>query len=81
MDLCQGQGYHGAGAVAGIYNGTAALIRSEFKKAIFVHCSSHRLNLCVAASCSIQIEREMMDNCKSISDFFNLSPKTTRLLN
>ena len=32
MDLCRGQGYDGAGAVAGIYNGTAALIRSEFKK-------------------------------------------------
>ena len=75
MNLCRGHGYDGAGAVAGIYNGTAALIRSEFKKAIFVHCSSHRLNLCVAASCSIQIVREMMDNCKSIAEFFNLSPK------
>ena len=32
-----------------------------------MHCSSHRLNLCVAASCSIQIVREMMDNCKSIT--------------
>ena len=39
-----------AGAVAGIYDGAAALITSEFEKDIFVHCSSHRLNLCVAAS-------------------------------
>ena len=70
--MCRGQGYDGAGAVAGIYNGAAALIRSEFKKAIFVHCSSHRLNLCVAASCSIQIVREMMDNIKSTADFFTL---------
>ena len=75
LDINLRQGYDGAGAVAGIHNGTAALIRSEYSKAIFVHCSSHRLNLCVAASCSIQIVREMMDNCKSIADFFNLSPK------
>ena len=54
MNLCRSQGYDGAGTAAGIYNGTAALIRSDFKKAIFVHCASHRLNLCVAASCSIQ---------------------------
>ncbi|CAB4012011.1 52 kDa repressor of the inhibitor of the kinase-like [Paramuricea clavata] len=81
IKLCRGQGYDGAGAVAGIYNhGTAALIRSEYNKAIFVHCSNHRLNLCVAASCSIQIVREMMDNCKSIADFFNLSPKRQEYL-
>jgi hypothetical protein len=82
INLCRGQGYDGAGAVAGIYNGTVALIRSEYNKAIFVHCSNHRLNLCVAASCSIQIMREMMDNCKSIADFFNLAiTKTTRVSN
>ena len=80
INLCRGQGYDGAGAVACIYNGTAALIRSEYNKAIFVHCSNHRLNLCVAASCSIQIVREMMDNCKSIADFFNLSPKQQEYL-
>ena len=57
-----------------LYNGAAALIRSELSKAIFIHCSSHRLNLCVA-SCSISIVREVMDNCKAIADFFNLSPK------
>ena len=32
INLCQGQGYNGAGAVANIYNGMAALIRFEFKK-------------------------------------------------
>ena len=72
--LCRGQGYDGAGAMAGLYNGAAALIRSELSKAIFIHCSSHRLNLCVASSCSIYIVREM-NNCKVIADFFNLSPK------
>ena len=81
LNLCRGQGYDGAGAVAGIHNGAAALFRSEYNKAIFVHCSSHRLNLCVVASCSIQIVREMMDNCETIADFFKLVTKTTKLFN
>ena len=59
INLCRGQGYDGAGAVACIYNGTAALIRSEYNKAIFVHCSNHRLNLCVTASCWVQIVQEI----------------------
>ena len=48
MNNCRGQGYDGAGNMAGRYNGAAALIRSEFPLAIYTHCASHWLNLCVA---------------------------------
>ena len=48
MTLCRGQGYDGAGNMAGVCNGTAKLIQSKFPKAIYFHCASHKLNLCVA---------------------------------
>ncbi|XP_057298780.1 52 kDa repressor of the inhibitor of the protein kinase-like [Hydractinia symbiolongicarpus] len=53
---CRGQGYDGAGNVAGHLNGLSARLLSVNKKAIYVHCHSHRLNLCVAKSCSITLE-------------------------
>ena len=50
------------------------------KKAIYVHCNSHILNLCVASCCSIPFVHDMMDNVRSISNFFNDSPKRTQIL-
>ncbi|XP_057310648.1 zinc finger MYM-type protein 1-like [Hydractinia symbiolongicarpus] len=44
---CRGQAYDGAGAVAGYKNGLSARILSLNRKAIYVHCNSHRLNLSV----------------------------------
>ena len=41
--------------MAGCVRGAAALIRSSYPLAIYVHCSSHRLNLCVMKACSIQV--------------------------
>ncbi|XP_016658128.1 uncharacterized protein LOC107883140 [Acyrthosiphon pisum] len=42
-----GQGYDGCSAISGIHNGVQAIIKNEFPKAVFVHCSSHRLNLAI----------------------------------
>jgi hypothetical protein len=80
MEECRGQGYDGAGNMAGKLSGVAARIQCRFEKAIYVHCGSHVLNLCVASSCSLPIIRDMMDNVRSVSDFFNSSPKRTLVL-
>ena len=53
--------------MAGRLNGASSLIANEHQKAIYVHCMSHRLNLCVADSCSLQLVK--------LSEFFNNSPK------
>ena len=53
IDDCQGQGYDGAGAVAGHINGLSAQILKLNKKAFYTHCYSHRLNLAVCDSISI----------------------------
>lgn len=72
---CRGQCYDGAGSMAGIYNGASSLITAQFPKAVYVHCQSHRLNLCVADTCAIPMVKNMMGTVKKISDFFHNSPK------
>ena len=75
MNCCRGQGYDGAGNMAGKCIGAAARIQSMFPKAPYVHCGSQALNLCVASACSIQVVRNMMGQVRVVSDFFNNSPK------
>ncbi|XP_028416928.1 uncharacterized protein LOC114541141 [Dendronephthya gigantea] len=55
IDDCRGQGYDGAGNMAGRLSGVAARIQETNKKALYVHCNSHRLNLCVATCCKEQL--------------------------
>ena len=71
MEDCRGQGYDGAGNMAGKFSGVAARILQSYEKAVYVHCGSHILNLCVASSYQIEMIRNMMDNVRSVSDFFN----------
>ena len=80
IQFCWGQGYDGAGNMAGRVSGAAARIQAINKNAIYVHCGSHILNLCIASSCQMQLVRNMMDNVRVTSEFFNNSPKRFDLL-
>lgn len=80
MSLCRGQGYDGAGNMAGKCSGAAKRITDKHPKAPYVHCGSHALNLSVASACNIQVVRNMMGHVKVVSDFFNVSPKRFDLL-
>lgn len=71
---CRGQGYDGAGAVAGHINGMAAHLRRLNDKALFTHCYSHRLNLAICESINIMDVKSMLNRVKKVSDFFNISP-------
>ena len=61
---CRGQGYDGVGNMAGKYNGAATLIKNDLPLALYVHCSCHRLNLCVATFCKIMLIKNMTSNVK-----------------
>lgn len=74
-DLLYGQSYDGAGAMSGKVKGVAARINSQYPKALFVHCASHRLNLCIMRSCSGREVSNMIDTVSCIARFFNYSPK------
>ena len=77
---CRGQGYDGAGAVSDHINGSSAHILRLKRKALYTHCFSHRLNLVVCSSCSVQSVRNTLNNIKDISYFFNLSQPRQQLL-
>ncbi|KAK4876497.1 hypothetical protein RN001_009003 [Aquatica leii] len=48
-----GQGYDGAAVMKCAFNGVQAIIRKSFPRALFVHCSSHSLNLALCHSCNV----------------------------
>ena len=80
IDDCRGQGYDGAGNMAGRLSGAAARIQEDYKKALYVHCNSHILNLCIATCCKEQLVSNMMEHVRVTSEFFNFSPKRFNLL-
>lgn len=43
----RGQGYDGAAVMSGSFRGVQALIRGVYPLAVYTHCSSHSLNLCL----------------------------------
>eukprot|EP00112_Aurelia_sp_Birch-Aquarium-sp1_P019610 Seg4882.1 transcript_id=Seg4882.1/GoldUCD/mRNA.D3Y31 product="52 kDa repressor of the inhibitor of the protein kinase" protein_id=Seg4882.1/GoldUCD/D3Y31 len=51
---CRGQCYDGAGKMAGKYSGVATRILQENNLALYTHCASHKLNICVAAAGKLQ---------------------------
>ena len=80
IDNCRGQGYDGASLVSGYMNGLSAQILHINEKAIYTHCHSHRLNLVVPASRNIQIVRNVLDQIKELSSFFNYSEPRQKIL-
>ncbi|XP_057310628.1 52 kDa repressor of the inhibitor of the protein kinase-like [Hydractinia symbiolongicarpus] len=80
MNDCRGQGYDGAGAMAGKCSGASTLIKNKFPKAIYVHCASHRLNLCVAVGCKLPMVADMMSQFQAVALFFYCSPVRTHVL-
>jgi hypothetical protein len=73
IDDCRGQGYDGAGAVAGHINGLSAQILRSNPKALYTHCYSHRLNLTICDSLNILEVNNMLKHVKDASNFINIS--------
>ena len=58
--LLRGQAYDGAGAMAGNSKGVGACIVTKYPKALYTHCASHWLNLCVVKCCSLRDIRKLL---------------------
>ena len=65
--------------MAGQYSGLAARILKINPLALYTHCASHRLNLCVVAACRIQYVENMMSSVAKVGNFLN-TPKRQILL-
>ena len=68
-----GQGYDGAGNMAGKCRCAAACIQRVYPKAVYVHCASHTLKLCLMAACEVQSIKSniMMATLVRICIFFS----------
>lgn len=66
--LC-GQAYDGTGAMSGKSRSVAARIIEQYPRALYTHCSSHVLNLCIVKSTSISDVRNMMNISNKVARF------------
>lgn len=57
--LFRRQIYDRAGTMAGYSMSAAAHISARYPKAVYIHCSAHRLNLCIMKACSIQVDSRL----------------------
>ncbi|KAJ8887316.1 hypothetical protein PR048_013531 [Dryococelus australis] len=75
----QGQSYDGTASMCGQFNGVQAHVPSVHPLVVYLHCSSHSLNLAVKNACYVQA----IQNCKGIvgiiSKFFKY-PKQLNVL-
>ena len=80
LENCRGQGYDGASAMSSQVKGVSGRILTKNPKALYFHCSSHRLNLVVAKTCELPSVKNMLGTAQKISSFFSPSPLRTQLL-
>lgn len=83
LDLCnlRGQGYDGARAMSGKFQGCAAIIAAEHPQALYVHCASHAFNSAVGDACEIAIVKHTIGNINEIINFFRGSAQRQQFLN
>ena len=66
--------------MSGKYIGASTLIKLKYPMAIYIHCVSHRLNLCLSSSCEMQLVRNMVGTLQKAILFFDNSAKRTEKL-
>lgn len=76
----RGQGYDGAAAMSGQYNGVNKFVQDKHPLAVYVHCAAHSLNLAVTRACEVQEIRNCLGTIERCYTFFN-SPKRQAVLN
>ena len=77
---CRGQGYDGAGAMSGEFNGCQALFQEFAPFAKYYHCANHQLNLALSRSSSVREIHCMLCDLKALGVFFKFSPKRQKAL-
>jgi hypothetical protein len=66
----RGQRYDGAANMGGVFRGVQALILKEYPKAIYIHCFSHCLNLCLNDASKVEQIRNTSNIIQDVSSFF-----------
>ena len=68
--------------MSGIRNGVQALFKKEVPQALYVHCLTHSLNLCLKyVTNHCELIRDVMSFIYDLAQLFKLSPKRLTLFN
>ena len=78
-NLIRGQGYDGAANMCGKLRVAATRTTQEFPLAIYVHSSTHVLNLCIVKACEVQPVRNVLGTMVELGLFYG-STKRQALL-
>lgn len=65
---------------SGKTRGAAAIVKSQYPRALYLHCASHCLNLAVVKSLEVSSIRNMMGILGWVYVYFNAHPKRQRIL-
>ncbi|GBM10257.1 hypothetical protein AVEN_49980-1 [Araneus ventricosus] len=76
----RGQGYDGTAKMRGQFRGLQASNKEKLPLALYTHCSSHSLNLCLSDASNIPSKRNCMGVIKEVCRFFHMSAKRTEIL-
>ncbi|XP_008178700.1 52 kDa repressor of the inhibitor of the protein kinase-like [Acyrthosiphon pisum] len=79
LNYLRGQGYDGAAAMSGCFNGVQAHITEKYPLALYLHCTSHCLNLAVSYACNVKSVRNTIGSIQEIAVFFR-TPKRQHVL-
>lgn len=80
LNNMRGQGYDGAAAMRGKFRGCQAVIKKEYPKAIYTHCASHCLNLCLNDASKVSVIRNTFNKVGEICSFFRVSAQRSEKL-
>jgi len=75
LNCLRGQGYDGASAMRGHFNGVQAVVRRSYPLALYSHCSSHSLNLAISDACNMKSIRNATGTFQAIYVFFKTPKK------
>ena len=80
ISKARGQNYDGAQCMSSDKVGVQARIKELSTRALYIHCSSHVLNLSISNVNRLPATRNMIDTLNAVFLFFELSPKQQRFL-
>lgn len=80
INKCVGFGFDGCSTMSGKDGGVQAILRKKYTKALYFHCSSHKLNLVINDLNSLPEIRNAMGTTKDTINFFRESVLRRKLI-
>lgn len=66
--------------MSGEFRGVQAYVQEKVPSAVYTHCASHSLNLCLSDASKVSFVRNCMGVIKEVNAFFHMSAKRTEIL-